>query len=111
MLAGDFDAVSRYLVPDAVWLPAGGPAVNGKSAVIEYRKQNRVRASLKVTPVKIEATGHVGTLRGIFSFDTEEGKITGKMAQGWRRGADGEWRIVFDIWNFDAPQPPTLLSP
>jgi ketosteroid isomerase-like protein len=34
--------------------------------------------------------------------------LTAKSVAVWRKGGDGAWKCIVDVWNDDAPPPPKL---
>jgi ketosteroid isomerase-like protein len=100
-IGGKSAVLSRYITEDAVWMPPGDGLVEEKPAVLEYLETHRSPPGLGVTPVEIEVSGELASLRGTFRLEVGDFLVAGKMAQQWRRESSSKWRIAWDIWNLD----------
>ena len=101
-----------YYADDAVELPNGADAVQGKENISKTmgfldNKDNQ----LTWTPVyaDISASGDLGYTHGTFEFRSKDkdGKPTighGKYTSIWKRQKDGSWKVVLDMGN-DSPDP------
>lgn len=92
---------------NAVMMPPGNPAVKGRAAIEAYWKQaleNGV-SDLKVMPFDSSVSGTLGyeALNYELSAGTGDKKIyqKGKSMIVVRRSKDGQWRMVYDVWNDD----------
>jgi uncharacterized protein (TIGR02246 family) len=113
--ARDADRVVSYWADDAVVYPPGSPPVAGKAAIREYVVKSfqtpGFGISWKTTDVKVSESGDLayatGTNRVTFNNpDGTQGTLEGKAVTVWRRGRDGAWKCVVDIWNDVSPPPP-----
>lgn len=104
---GDAHAVAALHTEDAVYLPAGMPAVEGRSAIRELMEVSLVRmppdASFAFEPREVRTADGWAVERGV--TEGAEGFPPGKYAMLYEEGADGSWRIAWAITNSDAPPP------
>jgi uncharacterized protein (TIGR02246 family) len=96
---------------DAVMMPPGLPPVRGKAAIRQY-----VEAAAQIPGFQIrwEPESVVVSQSGDLAYMLERNVVTvsdpqgqpvtthGKVVTVWRKGADGAWRNVVDMWN-EAP--------
>lgn len=105
---GDAAAVAGFYTEDAVLLPPDAERVEGRQAVAAYWREG-IDGGLTDLDLKAFEVMEAGALAyeiGAFSLNSPgEGEqpvsLTGKYIVIWQRGADGEWRLHRDIWNFD----------
>lgn len=111
--ARDVDGSVSYMADDAMMLPPGGAPVVGKVAIREYMASAFETPGFSVTwepgEVVVAAGGDLAYTyaRSVYTIPGPDGTIHTMHAKGvaiWRKGADGFWRCVVDIWN-DAPAP------
>jgi uncharacterized protein (TIGR02246 family) len=105
-------AVSLY-ADDAVLMPPNGEIVRGHTDIEAFWKK-LIEQGLNVSTDTIEASasGSIGYEAGTYelSIQPAEGQAIhdkGKYVNLMKRGADGHWRMVFDIWNSSLPAAPT----
>ena len=110
----DVDRIVSYWSDDAIVLPPGSPAIVGKAAIREYVSKSMeipgFGISWKTTAVSLSESLDVayatGTNRVTFTGpDRKQVVVNGKAVTVWRRGPDGAWKCVLDIWN-DVPSSP-----
>jgi uncharacterized protein (TIGR02246 family) len=110
--AGDGEAIAALYAPDAILLPPGEPMVKGDAAKkywVDFT--TGFSGPIELNTMVVEGGGDVasavGTYRmtltprktGAKPLPTEEGKYIEVL----KRQDDGSWKIVYDIWNPDAP--------
>jgi len=104
----DVEKIISYWSDDAVVLPPGQPAVEGKAAlramVTETQKIPGFRIRWSSTDVTFSPDGKQAYMRSTneTTLDGPDGKpITtpGRAITVWRKDEDGQWRCVVDIWN------------
>lgn len=108
MQAGDPAAITALHAANAVILPGNHAAVRGREALAAYFAREHAAPS----DVTIESTDIVVAPSGDMAFDigtTTWPGGTGKYLTVYRR-IGGEWRIVADTWNDDAPAPATAAG-
>ena len=109
----DVEKIVSYWTDDALVLPPGRPAVEGKAALRAF-----VGDSLKIPGFQIRwksekvvfsPDGKLAYMRGAneMTVPGPDGKpmtLTGRAVTVWRVDADGVWRCAVDVWN--APPAP-----
>lgn len=94
-----------YYADDAVELPNGAPAIEGKVNIAPGMnflddKNNR----LTWAPTGGDVSGDLGYTYGTFEFSSKDkdGKLRvehGKYTSIWKRQKDGSWKVVLDMGN------------
>jgi uncharacterized protein (TIGR02246 family) len=115
MTAGEEKGADGYMsfyAEDAVELPAGDAALQGKENIRKTMdflndKNNR----LTWTPVRVDvaASGDLAYSYGVYEFHSKDkdGKPTvayGKYTTVWKKQTDGRWKVVLDMGN-ESPKP------
>ena len=110
--AGDGNAVAALYATDATVLPPMEPIRQGEAAKkywVDFT--NSFSGPIELTTTAVEGRGDlaygVGTYRltltpkkaGAKPLPTEEGKYIEVL----KKQADGSWKIIYDIWNTNAP--------
>ncbi len=107
----DENAFREYWADDAVYLPEGAPLVQGRESIVEAWAPllHDENASMAWTPdfAEVGTGGSLAYTYGVFRFTVTDDQGNpveriGKYATVWRRGDDGEWRIVLNTGNSDA---------
>jgi uncharacterized protein (TIGR02246 family) len=113
--AKDVDRAVSFWADDAVVMAPGGASLTGKNAirgfVAEAFKMPGFGLMWETTSVNVASQGDLAyaLARTTTTVNGPDGKPTalrGKAATVWRKGADGRWRCVVDIWNDEAPPRP-----
>ena len=107
--AGDVDKIVALYADDTVVMPPNVPALSGRDALKAYLTKD-VAASRAAGLVAKDGTSSVGVSgdlawhAGSSSVVDAAGKTveTGNYVEVWRR-TKGQWLMVRDIWNDDAP--------
>ena len=110
----DAERTASFYAEDAVLMPVAEPIVEGRAAIlVEWRHvfgipgfANRAR----LVDAQPSTAGDLGYTRGTYESpmrgpDGQPLLERGKWVSVWKRGADGQWRIVVDIYNTDTPPP------
>lgn len=109
VLARDWDALAARFTSDAVRMPPGAPAIEGREAI---------RASLAATPpmqdftfrmVSVEGDGHMAYMRAAWTVavalpGAPALRDSGKILIVFEKQPDGSWLTVADAWNSDIPR-------
>lgn len=109
----DLDRSVSYMADDAIMFPPGAAPVIGKAAIRDYMASGFAIPGFSVTwepeDVVVADGGDLAYTRSrsVYTFPGADGAIQTVHAKGvaiWRKGANGDWRCVVDIWN-EAPTP------
>jgi uncharacterized protein (TIGR02246 family) len=109
----DVEKAVSYWSDDAVVIPPGQPAIEGKAAIRSFVTDSFKTPGFKVhwvsRDVKFSPDGKLAYMRAEnqMTVPGPDGKplsLSGRAVTVWRRDADGQWRCVVDTWN-DAPPP------
>ena len=107
----DVEKTLSYWTDDAVLYPPGEPVVSGKEAIRKFVTDALAMPGFSIrwqtSAFEVSASGDMayGVGTNTVTMNDAQGKeITerGRSVTVWRKGADGRWRCVVDIWN-DAP--------
>ena len=116
MRKGDIAAVQAMYAEDGVILPPNHARVQGREGIGAFMKEmTDAGLSLKLTPMDSWMDGALAVRSGSYIvLDKEQKEIDhGKWMEVWRKGDDGKWLMVRDMWNSDdppAPPPTTGVS-
>ena len=104
--SGDAEGVAAYYSDDAYNLPDGAPTVKGKAAIIKRLKEemaaNTESATTTFSVQEAWAEGDLAVYIGHSTTTMADGsKETGKYVSIMRRGDDGNYLCIRDIWNSD----------
>ena len=112
--ARDAQRTASFYADDAVIMPVAEAIVAGRPAILEewrhvfgipgFDNNSRVVASA------VSASDDLGYTRGTYESpmldtDGKQAVERGKWVSVWRRDAEGNWRIIIDIFNTDVPPP------
>ena len=108
------EANTAYLAGDAVLMPPNEPGVSGIDAIDVWFRDLLAQftsTSLTYTSSEITVSGdwaiehYAGTftVTPVGGGDSVEEVLKGIHV--YRREADGSWKMVYDVWNSDAPLP------
>lgn len=107
--AGNLDAVASYYAEDAVAYPPDAPKAVGRNAAREVWKNYFAAPNFKISWKSNAAgvDGKMGWTSGTYelSMNGPDGKPVsgvGKYLCVWRKGADGKWKAIHDMWNADS---------
>ena len=104
---GFFDEQGSMLVPHS-------PILTGKDAISEFIARAFALQDHQITwhpnQAGIAASGELGYTSGAYemSFKDASGKPVsdqGKYLMVWKKQANGEWKVLFDMSNSDLPAP------
>ncbi len=116
--AGDAKAVSGLYAEQAVLLPPGAPAANGKAAIQAYFAKDTAESAKAGVTFSIDAKSDVGTSgdlaweSGTYAVKAKSGASVeiGKYLTVYKKSG-GKWLIIRDTWNSDAPPAPASPAP
>jgi uncharacterized protein (TIGR02246 family) len=105
----DPERVASFYAEDAIAYPPNAPVAVGKAAAKKVWATFFSDASFKISwkTVHAEVNGDLGYTTGTYedSFKGSDGKLVtekGKYVCVWKKGKDGGWKVIHDIWNPDA---------
>lgn len=110
--AKQLDAMPSYYAEDGSMLPPNAPIVTGREAIHTAWKQmfEMPGFSLSWQPARVEVarSGDLAYSQGTYEATTNDPKgnpvkDSGKYVVVWRKGADGSWKAVADMFNSDLP--------
>lgn len=108
--AHNVDKVVSYYAADAVAYPPDSPAVTGHDNLKKGWSDMLNTPGLQAfswTTKTSSVDGNLGFTSGTYQ-ETVKGKdgktmtAHGKYLCVWRKGADGKWKAIHDMWNADA---------
>jgi ketosteroid isomerase-like protein len=107
MNAKDTAAVFAVYAPDAKVMPPDSPALDGAAGHPVIAGLIAAGASdFVLTPTTAYGVGDLAYLVGTASFKIGGTSETVKYAEVLRKGADGKWRYVVDMFSGVKPPPP-----
>ncbi len=104
--AGDMERIFSYWTDDAVIIPAGMPAIEGKEAIRKFVQTNRSQNdfSLKTTPreATVSKSGDLGYIVGTYEIsmtapDGTPRNSRGRYLTAWRKNEAGNWKCTLEI--------------
>ncbi len=107
-VARNVDQVASFYADDGVAYPPNEPVAAGRAAAravwARYFYDPTYQVSWKTTAAGVE--NNMGWTAGTYqeSFQGPDGKTVvgkGKYLCVWRKGADGKWKAIQDMWNSD----------
>jgi len=107
-MEGDRSGIGSLYTEDAVLMPGGAPAIQGRDAIREFMGGFPPVKKFDLSIDEIDGRGDLAFVRGPFVMTMEpEGapapvKMVGKYIEIRQRQADGSWLITRDIFNTDA---------
>jgi ketosteroid isomerase-like protein len=117
--AGNADAVASLYDEQAVLLPPGAPAVNGRAAIKAFFAKDTAESQKAGVTFNLGSkpaggvSGDMGWQSGTYAVKDKAGKVveTGKyLPVSMKKG--GKWLYVRDTWNADgAPAPAESAAP
>ena len=111
---GDEGKFASFVAENAVWLPAGIPLVSGKERYLAVSSELFAAPGTRLTwqpsSAEVSESADLGYTIGSYELtvnDANGDPVTslGKYLTVWRKETDGQWRVVADCFNSDAPPP------
>jgi uncharacterized protein (TIGR02246 family) len=109
---GNGEAIAALYASDAVLLPPGEPMVKGAAAKkywVDFA--NGYSGPTELNTMAVEGGGDVATAVGTYKMSLTPKKAgakplpteKGKYLEVLKRQEDGSWKLIYDMWNQDAP--------
>lgn len=107
-------AFMAFLADDVCFMPPDGPrsvgAMELRSTIEQVLQLPGVKLTWKADEANASAGGDLGYTIGstMLTLDGPDGQPisrAGKYQTTWQRSDEGGWKVVADIFNFDAPAP------
>lgn len=107
-VAKDVEKTLSFWTDDATVYPPGQPAVVGKDALRRFITEGFGLPGFSIrwetSAFEVSASGDVayGLGTNVMTMSDPQGKAITERGRGvtvWRKGADGRWRCVIDVWN------------
>lgn len=109
--AGDYTAVSAMYTEDATLLPPNMPPAAGRIAIKAVFGLFPPVGAMTLTTDEVNGTADMAAVRGSYVIlfappGAPAFPDSGKFVELWRKQADGNWLIVWDIFNSNIAAPP-----
>lgn len=99
--SGDVERYAKMLTRDAVWIPPGQPALEGRKAIRAWLEPlfDEYRYSFRLKGSRVQVAGDWAVERGAFDSRLERKtggdpqQHTGTYIVLWRQSEKGRWRI------------------
>lgn len=110
--AGDVEAFVSFFAEGGRFMPPGQPLEQGEQAIRETASEIMALPGFQLqwqaTAAEVAASGDMGYTVGTYelSVNDAEGnpqKTAGKYLTVWKKQSDGQWKVVADCFNPDAP--------
>jgi uncharacterized protein (TIGR02246 family) len=104
--ASDPTAWVDFYTDDAIFVPPGGAAVEGRAALLASARQMTPLSSARIVAQTTDGDGDIAATLGRASWvrgpaDSGGPTIQVRFLIVWRREADGRWRIARELLNAD----------
>ena len=110
--AGDAEKFVSYFAEGGRFLPPGQPLQEGKDAILEVATGLMSLPGLELqwgaTSAEVSASGDLGYTVGTYEMSVNDAEgnpqtTIGKYLTAWKKQPDGQWKVVADCFNEDAP--------
>jgi ketosteroid isomerase-like protein len=91
---------------DAVFVAPGGPAIQGRAALLQTAQAMQPLSFVSIKPMRTEGSGSLAAVYAHGSWVSGRGPAAGSVSNVrviivWRKEADGQWRIAQELLNPD----------
>jgi ketosteroid isomerase-like protein len=104
--AGDVEKVVSFYADDAIAYPPNAPAVTDHAGIKEAWAKMLAdpKAKLSWTTTNAGVDHNMGFTSGTYQVVGPDGAVVekGKYLCVWRKGSDGKWKAIHDMWNSDS---------
>ena len=102
----DADRFLSYFAPDASIYPTGMPVVTGTANIRQMwtgmTSDPGFALSFEPSKAEVAASGDIGYTTGTYHSTMGGVKEAGKYVTAWKKQADGQWKVMEDIFNADS---------
>jgi ketosteroid isomerase-like protein len=112
--AKDLDKTMAFCDEQSSVLPSNAPVTTGKTAIAKLFAEAFESQDLTwhIDKAGVARSGELGYTSGsyVMTFKDATGKTVtdkGKYLTVWKKGADGSWKVSFDMFNSDLPPFPS----
>ena len=107
LVAADWDAWGKTLLPDVVVMPPNHAPLVGRDAAVAYIKTFPKVTALTPNPEEVTGEGDLAYVRGIYTLSMilpngSSANDSGSFFEVHRRQSDGTWLSSRLIWHSDA---------
>ncbi len=104
----DLDQTVSYYADDATVLAPNAPMASDKPAIRALWTSLLVPGTSiawQATKVEVARSSDLGYVMGTYQLNVKDQTDHGKFVEVWKKQADGNWKVVADIFNSDMPMP------
>ena len=109
---GDAKAMTNGYAKDAIVLPPNMPEIKGSDAIVKLWQGfiDMGKGVLKLNTVKINVFGNAATTYHTYNLEVnmKDGQVikdNGRSVVVYEKQKNGDWLIIYDIWNSSVPIP------
>ena len=109
---GDAKAMTKGYAMDAIVLPPNMPEIKGSDAIVKLWQGfiDMGKGVLKLNTVKINVFGNAATTYHTYNLEVnmKDGQVikdNGRSVVVYEKQKNGDWLIIYDIWNSSVPIP------
>lgn len=111
-MAADFAKVATFYAEDASVMAPNAPVATGRMAIQQTLGAFPPLGDMKLLTSEVHGGGDLAAVRGTYVLlmappGSPAIADTGSYVELWRKQADGQWLIVWDIFNSHKPAPTT----
>jgi len=110
ILARDFERTIALCAEDVVYMPAGLPALHGRSALRAWLDTLSRIVGFEQPVQQLDGQGNLAVACAAFRIasDTDAGRVerTGKALTAFAKDTSGQWLVKAVCWNWDQEIPP-----
>ena len=109
-VAGDFARVVSMYTEDASLMAPNQPVATGRAAIQQTLSAFPPLGEMKFITHDVAGSSNLAAVRGTYALlmappGSPAISDTGSYVELWRKEADGQWLIVWDIFNSHRPEP------
>jgi ketosteroid isomerase-like protein len=88
-----------HYTEDAVFVSPGGPAVQGRAALLDMARRMQRLSSVVITPLRTEGSADLASVyaRGSWVSGAQAMTTNVRVIIVWRKEPDGQWRVAQEL--------------